>query len=162
MSWADCQELLVPIGTERMWIASICDRGQLDGATEPDRDEVAMIRSYIEFMCLDFYGMPFDQFVERWSSEGSKPYAAISGHNTVTFLRRARGDWAYQRFTWRSGPPWVPMRYQDREPRPEVRLTLAELLDRINAYGNSIMDADYRRNPRWDAWKAAHPEVFGG
>jgi hypothetical protein len=148
MSWEDCRELLVPIQGRWLYIAEICD-SETWGATEPDRDEVEMLRSYIDFMCgPGFYGLSFDAFVERWTPEGAKPYALVGGHNTVSFLRRSRDDWAYRRYTWTQGHYWVP-------GWDQPRIALPALLDRVNTlYGDTPME-------KWQAWKAEHSELFG-
>lgn len=135
------------------YIASMCD-GDLWPSAQLSASEADMIRSYIEFICTDFYGRAsFEDFVQRWSGK-HKPYALIAGHNTVTFLKRAGDDWAYRRCSWRTGPQFFP------QPRTGSGRTvdLPTLLD-VVLCGYGSLD-EPRPNPKWEAWKAANPEVF--
>ena len=104
----------------------------------PDDAEVRMIAAYIEYR-MEWYN-------EGWRAKmRQRPLDVDSGTNTVTLLKRGEGDWQYQKATWRHGPwPFYDV--------PE-RFTLAALLDHINDFGGGP-------NPRWQAFKAAHPEAF--
>lgn len=107
-------------------------------ALRPDEAEVRQIAAYLEWR-MEYYN-------EGWKAEMRKrPLDVDSSTNTVTLIKRANGDWRYQKATWRHGPwPFYDM--------PE-RFTLEALLDHINDYGSEP-------NPKWRAFKAAHPEAF--
>lgn len=140
-------EKLVPVTDDIpaiLYIASLTK-----SSVEVTPKEADMLRSYIEYKCETFYGLSFDRFVARWSMSG-KPFAAIAGHNTVTFLKRSATDWAYRRVSWRNGPWFFPQPATgDGKP-----LTLSALLDRIETFAGEPTE-------KWTRWKAEHPRVFG-
>jgi hypothetical protein len=107
-------------------------------ALRPDEAEVRQIAAFLEWR-MEYYNSSWKAKMRR------RPLDADSSTNTVTLMKRAEGDWRYQKATWRHGPwPFCDM--------PE-RFTLERLLDHINDYGGEP-------NPKWRAWKAAHPEAF--
>lgn len=107
-------------------------------ALRPDDTEVAMIVAYLEYR-MEYYNDGWKAKMRR------RPLDVDSSTNTVTLMKRGEGDWRYQKATWQHGP-W-PF-YDAAE-----RYTLERLLDHINDYGSEP-------NPKWRAWKAAHPEAF--
>jgi hypothetical protein len=108
-------------------------------ALRPDDAEVRMITAYIEWR-MEYYN-------EGWKAKMRKrPLDVDSSTNTVILQKRGEGDWCYRRMTWDRGPLMVPVK--DGED-----LDLERLLDRINDYGSEP-------NPKWRAFKAAHPEAF--
>jgi hypothetical protein len=109
-------------------------------ALRPDEAETAMIAAYIGYR-REWYNPGWREKMLR------RPLDTDSGTNTVVLQKRAEGDWCYRRMTWITGPLMMPPRGSDE------RLSLEQLLDRINGYHDSP-------NPRWEAYKAAHPEAF--
>lgn len=117
-------------------------------AAAPTNRELALIRAYIEFMCLGGY---------YTTSHGkqilAKEMPTEAGHNTLVLHKRGDDDWAYRMISWQDGgefwPPW-------RSPDPERgdRLALSELLDHIIGDGNI--------GGRWETWKRAKPEMLLG
>jgi hypothetical protein len=104
----------------------------------PDEAEIQQILSYIEFR-MDWYNSSWKAKMRR------KPLDTDAGTNTVILRKYSDGGWAYRRASWQTGPMMVPA------PGDES-LTLEQLLDRINSFGSSP-------NPRWQEWKATHPEI---
>jgi hypothetical protein len=119
------------------WHYAICVDRESAAITDV---EATMLRSYLDYMCEDFYGSPFAELLARWNR--AAPYLAIPGHNTVTFRKREDGDWGYRRMTWDRGPLFYP---QPSSGHGE-RMDLAELLDHLNCHYS-----------KWEAWKTAHP-----
>lgn len=148
-------ELQIPVTSlvdNRFYFVAIVDGRSAEIAPA----EAAMIRSYIEYTIgwMYRYGETFEGFVAHWSG-GAAPFAAIGGHNTVTFLKRSDADWAYRRLTWEVGPYYVPQPATGHgEP-----LTLPQLLDGMNSYDNRWAGPG-RINERWAAWKARYPDIF--
>jgi hypothetical protein len=108
-------------------------------ALRPDEAEVRQI--------VAFLGYRMEYYNESWKAKMRRRPLDVDGTtNTVTLMKRADGDWRYRKATWEHGPwPFYDM--------PE-RFTLEGLLDHINDFGS-------QPNPKWRAWKAAHPEAFG-
>lgn len=149
-----CEARQIPVtglSSSYWYIAAVCDEPdfpQWSSAPLTARD-VEMIRSYVEYTIGRMYrfGETFDGFVARWSGPAA-PYAAISGHNTVTFLKRTDDDWAYNRYTWTGGVPFYPQPASG-DGRP---VRLPELLDHITGSG-TLDEPDPSLG--WTAWKAA-------
>lgn len=114
--------------------------------------EAAQLRSFL------------DEYIDRWYNSSYK--AKLSrraldvdgGANGTVFHKYAEGDWAYRKQSWTSGPLFVPGPPRsvnefavERQLGP---LTLQELMDLKHQYGAG------EPNPRWKAWKAAHPDLF--
>lgn len=155
-----CEARQIPVTglSSRYWyVAAVCDERDFPQWSSAPLTalDVEMIRSYIEYTIGRMYnhGETFDGFVKRWSGPAA-PCAAISGHNTITFLKRADDDWGYSRYTWTSGPPFFPQPTSGHGPK----LGLPALLDHVCGYGS--LDKP-EPDKKWEAWKAAHPEVFG-
>lgn len=83
------------------------------------------------------------EFERSWYREGylahmaERPYDIDSGFNSLAFVKRGPGNWAYRRRTW-TGPQLAPSTY-DGQPA----LDLPALLDRVHDLSD-----------RWDRWKA--------
>ena len=125
-------------------VALLCPRtpgGQdLYPSLRPDDAEVRRIVAYIDWR-MEYYN-------DGWKAGMRKhPLDTDATTNTVVLCKRAEGDWCYRRASWQYGPFMVPER--DGE-----HLSLEHLLDRVNDFGDEP-------NPKWQAWKAAHPEAFG-
>jgi len=85
---------------------------------------------------------------DTWKAKMRRRPLDVDGTtNTVILQKRAEGAWCYRRASWQHGPTMVPPWNSDE------RLTLEQLLDRINDYHD-------KPNPEWRAFKAAHPEAF--
>lgn len=129
----------VPVASfkpSRCWIAS------LDAASAAvTARELAQVRAFIAYLCSRYSEPTRGRLL-------GQPLPAYGGHVTVTLLKRGAGRWAYRRWTWRSGPDYVP------EPH-EPGMDLVSVLDRSQTFGGDIASA-------WLEWKAAHPGVFGG
>lgn len=127
----------------RYEVALVCpdsEAGQdLYPAARPDEAEVRQIVAYIEYR-MEYYN-------SSWRAKMRKRLLDTDDStNTVILWKRGEGDWCYRRDSWQTGPLVVPVRGD--EP-----LDLERLLDHINDYGSGP-------NPKWRAWKAAHPEAF--
>jgi hypothetical protein len=107
-------------------------------ALRPDDAEVRQITAFLEYR-MQYYN-------ENWKAKMHRRSLDVDGTtNTVTLMKRGDSDWRYQKATWQHGPwPFYDM--------PE-RFSLEALLDHINDYGSEP-------NPKWRAWKTAHPEAF--
>jgi len=123
-----------------------------ESEARPTDAEAAMLRSFL------------DEYKDHWYGDGSyrrqmeaRPLDVDGGANGVIFHKWGPDDWGYRRRSYERGylfsvvPPALRGRYKDGIPGP---LSLPALLDRINGWTD-------RPAPRWEAWKAAHPEVFG-
>lgn len=68
----------------------------------------------------------------------------------LVFAKRGEGDWCYRRAHWTEGVFWWPL----PEGLPEGRrLSLVQVLDHVETTCGE-------EAPEWQAWKAAHPEIF--
>lgn len=107
-------------------------------ALRPDDAEVRQLTAFLEYR-MEYYN-------EGWKAKMRRRPLDVDGTtNTVTLMKRADGDWRYQKATWQHGPwPFYDM--------PQ-RFTLETLLDHINDFGS-------KPNQKWRAFKAAHPEAF--
>lgn len=103
----------------------------------PDEAEVRQLVAEIEWR-MTYYNDGWKAGMRR------RPLDVDSSTNTVVLQKRPNGGWCYRRMTWQTGPMMVPPWDSDE------RLTLEQLLDRINDCPN----------PKWRAFKAAHPEAF--
>jgi hypothetical protein len=72
----------------------------------------------------------------------AEPLDADGGHNTHIFHKFGEDDWGYR---WSS---WDSPRFS--RGRSKLPLTLVQAIDRCRLGDRA-----------WEAWKAAHPEVFG-
>jgi hypothetical protein len=107
----------------------------------PDEAEVRQIVAYIGWR-LEYYN-------EGWRAKMARRPLDVDGStNTVILRKRGEGDWCYRRWTWETGPFMVPA-------PDDGHLDLERLLDRINDHHDGP-------DPKWRAWKAAHPEAFPG
>lgn len=114
-----------------------------ESAERPTDREARIIASYIDFQA------------ERWLSRrrqqerDQRLFDIEPGHNTETLHKRGPDQWAYRRWSWTQGylflPPWDD---------PAAQLGLVPLLDRMKGHTTGP-------NPEWEAWKSAHPDVFG-
>lgn len=138
------------------WLACVVVPEQsYDKHVLPTDDEVRQIRSYIEFKATSFYN-------DTWAKKILEDALPVcGGHNTVIFGKYpetpAEGSswtgWGYRRMTWETGT-W-PHAYQSRGAKnlPDHPLTLVETIDHCEGFGDEP-------SPKWEAWKAAHPEIF--
>lgn len=120
----------------------------------PDDRETALLNSFLT------------EYIEHWYTASYKaqlrtrPFDIDGGANGVGFIKYAEGSWGYRRRSWGHSYRPVAMRTYTRDGQFERQpvdnpLALADLMDQIQGYGPGT------RNPRWEQWKAAHPEVFG-
>lgn len=116
-----------------------CDPPLWGVALRPDEAEVRMITAELEWR-MTYYN-------EGWKARMRRRPLDVDGTtNTVILQKFGDGDWRYRRASFEHGMwPFFSM---------EQRFTLEALLDHINDYGGEP-------NPRWRAFKAAHPEAFG-
>lgn len=111
----------------------------------PNDDEVKLLQSELAYE-LDWYNA---SYVARMAE---RPFDIDGGFNSLTFIKRDEGDWAYRRRTWSIGPALRPSLYDG-----EAKLDLVGVLDLVHSHGSK----DYMPT-RWLDWKAARPELFGG
>lgn len=153
------QEFQVPtsdsLWPQYFWIACVVVPARsYDRHVVPTDVEIKQIRSYIEFKVTSFYREGFAQQV----LEDALPICA--GHNTVILGKYPETaengskmtGWGYRRMSWETAS-W-PHAYQGRGTVnvPEHGLTLVEVLDHCEGYD--------RPSEKWEAWKAAHPDLF--
>lgn len=122
-----------------------------ESEARPTDAETAMLVSFL------------DEYKHHWYNPGflsklaEKPLDVDGGANGVIFHKWAGDDWGYRRQSYTIGNLWTVAWPSQRDGREYGRLagplSLTELMDRINGHGDDP-------NPRWEAWKAAHPEVF--
>lgn len=105
----------------------------------PNDDEVALLLSELEFE-RSWYNAAYV------AKMAQLPFDVDGGFNSLAFIKRADGDWAYRRRTWEIGPTFRPSTFY-KEPSA----TLLEVLDRVHHDG---------RDSRWLDWKAGHHELF--
>jgi hypothetical protein len=82
-----------------------------------------------------------------------RPLDVDSGWNTVVFIKYGTDDWGYRRCSWTYGPTFVPGPPGSESRETVGALTLQQVMDRIHAWSGEP-------SPRWQQWKAAHPDVF--
>lgn len=136
-----------------IWIACVAV-GKLAGEMPTD-EEAAQVASYIDYTLATVYNEGFADQIRRL------PLPLCGGHNTTIFVKhpmeRADGGsfvgWGYRRTSWHTGS-W-PHTYQHRKDVKDLPgpLTLRQVLDKVCGWSDSP-------NPKWEAWKAARPEVF--
>ena len=80
-----------------------------------------------------------------------RPLDVDSGWNTTVFIKYGADDWGYRRCSWIYGPTFVPEPPSFKDRRGP--LSLEQVMDRVHSWGDEP-------SPRWQQWKAAHPEVF--
>lgn len=145
------------------WIACvvIADDSPLQQYAMPTDKEVWQIRSYIDYK-LSMFSEPTSSRLR----EAALP--ADGGHNTIVFCKYpdapAAGmipsacGWGYRMQTWREGGAW-PHSYglteAERDKLSQLPLTLVQAMDHREAFTD-------KPNPKWEAWKAAHPSAFDG
>lgn len=104
----------------------------------PDEAEVRQIVAELEWR-MTYYN-------EGWKAKMRRRPLDVDGTtNTVILQKFGEGDWRYRRASFEHGM-W-PFFNSGK------RLTLEQLLDRINDYGGEP-------NQKWREFKAAHPEAF--
>lgn len=105
----------------------------------PTGDEIRAIGSFAEEYRVRWYN-------ETWIARMAEfaPYDIDGGANSVYFTKYHHGGWAYERYSWRHGA--VP-------GSSEPPMSLLAVMDRCHEFGGEP-------NPRWEAWKAEHPDVF--
>lgn len=97
-----------------------------DVGLEPEPWEVDQLCVYLE-KHMRYYN---DGYRERVASRG--PFDVDSTVNTHTFRKHPEHGWQYNVWTWQGGPTWFPTPpWHTAGP-----LSLEELLDRINTYGD--------------------------
>jgi hypothetical protein len=123
-----------------------------ESENRPTDAEVELLVSFLDEYNDHWYGdSGYRQRMQR------RPLDVDGGANGIVFHKWAAHDWGYRRRSSTMGylfsvvPPALRDRYDDGIPGP---LSLAALMDRIHPIGGEPM-------PRWVAWKAAHPDVFG-
>lgn len=132
----------VPIEGDYYWIVNLDAR-----CIEITPAEMTLVRGYTEMIVSTFYREPFrSQALE--DPIGCK----VSGHNTVTLLKRADGDWAYRRHTWTQGPRYMPPGNVPEYDR-FWPMDLPTLLRRIETSSWGVDDAA-RASVRWMEWSA--------
>jgi hypothetical protein len=124
-----------------------------DSAARPTDTEARMMASFREEYIAYWYN---DSYKARMAE---LPFDIDGGANGVVFRKWGENDWAYRRRTWTYGPTFVPhpprLRRLDPADKPFGPLSLADLMDHMHMHGGN------KPLPRWQEWKAAHPEVFG-
>ncbi len=118
----------------------------------PTDYETALLRSFLDQYKDHWYGgNGYQQRMEE------RPLDVDGGANGVVFHKWGEDDWGYRRQSYERGylftvvPPSMRDRYADGWGGP---LSLRALMDRIHQHGSD------EPSERWEAWKAAHPEVF--
>lgn len=125
-----------------------------DSDARPTDDEAAMLVSFLDEYKSHWY-RPW--FVEKMAERALDVDGGAVG---VIFRKWGDDDWGFRRRTWEYGPLYVPesprLRAQDREAGRTVPgpFTLAQVMDYAHAHGHN------EPSPRWEAWKATHPDVF--
>ena len=107
---------------------------------EPTEEEVAMLVAYLAYR-LEYYTPSYRAVMAREALD------VDSTVNTYVFHKDQEGGWRYRAASWRSGNTFWPSVFD------EVKLSLEDLLDKINTVGEDVM-------PKWTAFKNAHGDVF--
>jgi hypothetical protein len=126
-----------------------------ESEARPTEREAKMLASYLaEYKHHYYKGGPFERQMTK------RPLDVDNNANGVIFRKWAEDDWGLRRQSQDRGPLYVPMSPSARKAYPRENplgpLTLQQLMDWDHAKG--VGDEPL---PRWVAWKAAHPEVFG-
>ena len=123
--WPQCQyELALMITDDDRWAPAV----------RPDDREAVQIAAFLGFR-LEWYTPAWRQHMR------TRPFDTDPLNATYVLVKRGQDDWTYRVGTWETAG--------FSAAGPGVRLTLEQLLDRIND------------SAKWLAWKAAHPEAFG-
>lgn len=127
-----------------------------ESEARPTDAEARMLTSFLDEYKDHWYN-------ERWIAKmAERPLDVDGGANGVVFHKFGPDDWGYRRHSYTQGWPWSVIwpSFRNRAEYADVAnkgpFSLVELMDRIRGFG------DDHPNPRWEAWKAAHPDVFGG
>jgi hypothetical protein len=118
------------------YLVSLCINDEPDTwwrGLRPADDEVALLVDELAYERAWYRPGYVTHMAER-------PFDIDSGFNSLTFLKRGEGDWAYRRRTWEYGPAMRPSTFDG-----EQSVDLASLLDRIHE-GSS----------RWTRWKSGN------
>jgi len=131
------------------------DQDSIDqDGNRPTNAEVRLLASFLEEYISYWYNATWKARMRE------RPFDIDGGANGTVFRKWGADDWGHRKVSWRSGPMFVPesprCREHERQGSALGPLTLAALLDRIRQHGTG------EPNKRWEAWKAAHPDVFGG
>lgn len=131
------------------------DFDQIDNdGNRPTDAEAAMLRSFL------------DEYIQHWYRESwiakmtERPFDIDGSANGLVFRKWGEDDWGFRRRTWEygpvfwPGPDWYRRKYGEG-PSAEAH-SLVRVMDRTHSHGDDMPSA------RWLAWKAAHPDVFGG
>jgi len=110
----------------------------------PDDAEAAVLASYIGYLRGKYTLHAQRRMLARPLDTGDL--------SALVFAKRGEGDWAYRRAHWTEGVFWWPLPEGCERGR---RIALVPLLDHVETSGG-VTEA-----PGWEAWKAAHPDVFG-
>lgn len=125
-----------------------------ESEARPTDAEAAMLRSYLDDYIGHWYNASYKAKLAKRALD------ADGGANGVVFHKWGEDDWGYRRQSFELG--WlfsvVPPACRDREDPSRWNtgpLSLSALMDRMHQHGLA------EPSERWEAWKAAHPEVFG-
>ncbi|NUS25072.1 MAG: hypothetical protein HOV92_12730 [Streptomyces sp.] len=117
----------------------------------PTDVEAAMLASYLEEYKTHWYNASY------LAKLAERPLDVDGGANGVIFRKWGEGDWGYRRQSWTQGPLYVPQSPRIRERYPDEAplgpLSLEQVMDRAHSHGDAP-------SPRWQQWKADHPEIF--
>ena len=123
------------------YVTAVVAGGSWDGQ-DPTEDELRIIASFHEEYVERTYYNSFKAEMRR-----KHPFDIDGGANSRLLIKYPSGGWGYRHSSWQDGPTFAPS-------VSEPALTLLECLDREQRYGAT------KPNPTWEAWKAAHPDVF--
>ncbi|WP_369274459.1 hypothetical protein AB5J55_35070 [Streptomyces sp. R11] len=117
-------------------------------AERPTDAEAQMLVSYLQehrhyWFGNEGYARKMDQ----------RPLDIDSGWNTTVFIKYGADDWGYRRCSWTYGPTFVPGPPGSDSRAAVGQHSLEQVMDRIQAHGNEP-------SPRWQQWKANHPNIF--
>lgn len=114
--------------------------GDLWFGTMPTDQEIRAVASFADEYRVRWYNQTWIERMQRFA-----PFDIDGGANGTFFFKYAHGGWAYQKASWRHGAR--PGRYD--EP-----MTLVAVMDRCHQWAGD------EPNPKWEAWKADHADVF--
>lgn len=111
----------------------------------PDEAEAAVLASYIGYLRGRYPEHARRRMLEQPLDTGD--LAAL------VFAKRGEADWCYRRAHWTEGVFWWPL--PENCGDEGRKLSLVQVIDHVET-NNGTTEA-----PGWQAWKAAHPDVFG-